>query len=105
MRRRGAWGGIPSTIYRELERNGSGGGYDAETAQHRADGRARRPKEAKLAADPELAAAMVCERLAMRWSPHAVCSDLRAQGRRLSAETIYAACRSASPILVLKEKR
>ena len=81
----------PSTIYRELKRNGSGGGYDAEKAQGRADRRARRPKEAKLAADCELAE-MVSERLAMRWSPHAICADLRARGYRVSAETIYAAC-------------
>jgi len=81
----------PSTIHRELKRNGSEGGYDAAAAQGRADRRAARPKEARLGADPELAA-MVSERPAMRWSPHAVCADLRAEGRRISAETIYAAC-------------
>ena len=85
----------PSTVYRELKRNGSEGGCDAVAAQGRAAERARRPKEAKLAADRELAA-MVSERLAMRWSPHAVCADLRAEGRLLSAETIYAACWDAT---------
>lgn len=77
-----AWrlGRDPSTVYRELKRNGSGGGYDAAAAQDRADGRTRRPKEALLAADAELAE-MVSERLAMRWSPHAIGADLRARGR------------------------
>ena len=78
-----------STVYRELGR--SGGVYDAQAAQTAAEARAARPKTPALAADPGLAAA-VSERLAMRWSPHAICADLRAQGRRISAETIYAAC-------------
>ena len=30
--------------------------------------------------------------VAMRWSPQAVCADLRARGRTLCAETVYAAC-------------
>ena len=81
----------PSTIHREFNRSTSVSVYDAETAQAAADTRARRPKTPKLAADPGLAAS-VRERLAMRWSPHAVCADLRAEGRRLCAETIYRAC-------------
>ena len=81
----------PSTIHRELKRNGSAGGYDAGAAQVAADARAARPKTPVLAADAALAAA-VTERLAMRWSPHAVCADLRAEGRTLCAETIYRAC-------------
>ncbi len=67
-----------STVYRELER---GGVYDAEAAQTATEARAARPKTPALAADPGLAAAM-SERLAMRWSPHAIRADLRAQGRR-----------------------
>src|SRR3954447_15275570 len=51
-------GRSPSTISRELRRNAatrSGGvGYRATTAQGHADRRARRPKTAKLAADPSL---------------------------------------------------
>ncbi len=78
-----------STVYRELERGG--GVYDAEAAQTAAEARAARPKTPALAADAGLAAA-VSERLAMRWSPHAIRADLRAQRRRISAETIHAAC-------------
>ncbi|MYJ43309.1 MAG: helix-turn-helix domain-containing protein [Acidimicrobiaceae bacterium] len=82
----------PGTIYRELRRaGGRAGGYDAVSAQAAADTRAARAKTANLAADPELAE-MVRERLAVRWPPHAICADLRAEGRRISAETIYAAC-------------
>ena len=80
-----------STVYRELDRDSGGGGYDARAAQAAADARAARPKIPKLAADAELAAA-VREGLAVRWSPQAVCADLRARGFRLCAETIYAAC-------------
>ena len=51
-------GRSPSTISRELRRNAAtrGGGleYRATTAQWHADTRARRPKPAKLAVDPEL---------------------------------------------------
>ena len=80
-----------STVHREFKRGGSGGDYDAEAAQAAAEARAVRPKTPKLAADAGLAAA-VSERLAMRWSPQAICVDLRAEGRTLCAETIYAAC-------------
>ena len=80
-----------STVYRELRHGSGAGGYDAEAAQTAAGTRAARPKVPVLAADPVLAE-MVCERLAMRWSPHAVCADLRARGRRLCGETVYAAC-------------
>ena len=78
-----------STVYRELERGG--GVYDAEAAQTATVARAARPKTPALAADAGLAAA-VSKRLAMRWSPHAIRADLRAQRRRISAETVYAAC-------------
>ncbi len=82
----------PSTIYRELNRNScDNGGYDASVAQRFADLRARRPKQPKLVADRELAA-MVHERQVMRWSPHAISADLRAEGYRICAETIYMAC-------------
>ncbi len=85
-------GRAPSTIYREQIRNSSDNdGYDASVAQRFADLRARRPKQPKLAADPELAA-KVHERQVMRWSPHAISADLRAEGYQICAETIYAAC-------------
>lgn len=51
-------GRSPSTISRELRRNaatrGGGSEYRATTAQWHADRRARRPKTAKLAANPRL---------------------------------------------------
>ncbi len=83
---------VVSTIYRELKRNHcDNGGYDASVAHHLTDQWARRPKTAKLAADLELAA-KVRERQMMRWSPHAISADLRAEGYQICAETIYAAC-------------
>ncbi len=82
----------PSTIYREQKRNSrDNGDYDASVAQRFADLRARRPKQPKLVADRELAA-KVRERQVMRWSPHAISADLRAEGYRICAETIYMAC-------------
>ena len=51
---------------------------------------AARPKTPVLAADPELAA-RVGEGLREGWSPHAICAALRAEGRTVSAETIYRA--------------
>ncbi len=81
-----------STIYRERKRNRcDNDGYDASVAQRFSDLRARRPKQAKLAADLELAA-KVHERQMMRWSPHAISADLRAEGYQICAETIYVAC-------------
>ena len=80
-----------STVYRELDRNSRHGRYGAQAAQATAQARAVRPKTPKLAADPGLAAA-VAQRLSMGWSPHAVCADLRVEGRAVCAETIYAAC-------------
>ena len=80
----------PSTVWREIDRSSTPGGYDAEVAQTAADARARRPKTPVLAADPELAAA-VTEGLRARRSPHALSAELRAEGRKISAETIYRA--------------
>ncbi len=80
-----------STIYREQKHNSyDSGGYDASVAQHLTDLRARRPKQAKLVVDPELAE-MVHERQVMRWSPCAISADLRAEGYQICAETIYVA--------------
>ena len=81
----------PSTIHRELRRAGGAGGYDAESAQVAAEQRAARPKVPKLAADPDLGSAAL-ELLKQRWSPHAAAAQLRAEGQRVCAETIYRAC-------------
>ena len=80
-----------STIHRELDRSRCAGVYDAEAAQAAAAARAARPRTPKLAADSELAAE-VADGLKEGWSPHAVAAGLRAQGRTISAETIYRAC-------------
>ena len=79
-----------STVHRELRRGRRGGAYDAEAAQAAAAVGAARPKTPVLAADPELAAS-VRELLKEGWSPHAICAGLRAEGRTVSAETIYRA--------------
>ena len=44
-----------STAYRELGRGRRGSVYCAKTAQQLAEGRARRPRDGKLEADPALA--------------------------------------------------
>ena len=80
----------PSTIHRELARNG-GGDYDAEAAQAAAAARARRPKVPKLAADAALAAT-VGALLAHRMSPHAISALVAGEGATIAAETIYRAC-------------
>ena len=79
-----------STIHRELNRGRRAGAYDAAAAQAAASVGAARRKTPKLAADPELAAC-VGEGLKEGWSPHAICAGLRAQGRTISAETVYRA--------------
>ena len=84
-----------STIRRELARGGGAHRYRAVVAQRSADAGAARPKPCKLARDAQLASA-VQERLAQRWSPHAISADLRAQGLEVCAETIYRACCSNS---------
>ena len=81
----------PSTIHREIKRNSTPAGYDADLAQLAAQSRAVRPKQPKLACEPGLASA-VSERLAMGWSPHSISAELRSVGLAVSAETIYRAC-------------
>ena len=73
-RRLPALGRDPSTVWREIDRSSTPGGYDAEVAQAAADARARRPKTPVLAADPELAAA-VTDGLRARRSPHALSAE------------------------------
>jgi IS30 family transposase len=104
-----------STVSRELARNqtlrrapaspGAGRGrarpqheqlrYRASNAQWKAEQRARRPKLGKLAANPELHAA-VAARLSMLWSPQQIAASLRQDfadrpEMRVSHETIYQA--------------
>jgi len=84
----------PSSIGREVRRNAdSRGQYRALVAQARAEERARRPKTARLAADPRLRG-WVQAGLEKRWSPEQVSAALRREfpdepEMRVSHETIY----------------
>jgi IS30 family transposase len=87
-------GRSPSTVSREVRRNSRGRRYyRGLAAQGQAQWRARRPKTAKLAADPVLRA-WVQGRLEERWSPEQVSVMLKAEfpgdrEMRVSHETIY----------------
>ena len=86
-------GRAPSTISRELQRNGGVAMYRAHTAQRRAHRRARRPKPAKLAICRRLRA-VVESKLALKWSPKQISNWLEIAfpsdgDMRVSHETIY----------------
>jgi transposase, IS30 family len=87
-------GRAPSTVSREVRRNGlSRGAYRAVAAQRRAEDRARRPKTAKLAGNGELRE-YVQGRLRKRWSPEEISARLKLEfpdrpEMRVSHETIY----------------
>jgi len=85
-------GRAPSTISREVRRNG-GTAYRAVAAQAATERRARRPKPAKLAVNIRLRDA-VAAMLKMRWSPEQIAQRLAVEfpddaEMRVSAETIY----------------
>jgi IS30 family transposase len=86
-------GRAPSTVSRELARNGGRHRYRAQAADAAAFGRARRPKAAKLVTQPRLRAAVEAK-LALRWSPQQIASWLPLAYpldpvMRVSHETIY----------------
>jgi IS30 family transposase len=86
-------GRAPSTISRELNRNGGIGQYRAHTAEKAAWDRALRPKHCKLALNRPLART-VARLLRQRWSPWQIAGRLRREhvhdeNRRVSHETIY----------------
>ncbi|WP_455429519.1 IS30 family transposase [Nocardia beijingensis] len=86
-------GRSPSTIAREIARNGGRTNYRAAAADERAYQRARRPKPAKLARSP-LLRALVEEKLAVCWSPEQIAGWLRRlfpadPAMRISHEAIY----------------
>jgi DNA-binding CsgD family transcriptional regulator len=64
-------GRAPSTVLRELARNGGRGRYRAQAADAAAFCRAQRPKPAKLFLEPGLRA-VVEAKLALRWSPEQI---------------------------------
>jgi IS30 family transposase len=69
-------GRAPSTVARELARNGGRTCYRAQAADAAAFRRAQRPKPAKLALEPRLRA-VVEAKLALRWSPEQIAGWLR----------------------------
>ena len=86
-------GRAPSTVSRELARNGGRHRYRAQPADAAAYRRAQRPKAAKLVTEPRLRA-VVETKLALRWSPEQIAGWLpRAYPQdpvlRVSHETIY----------------
>lgn len=87
----------PSTISREIARNGARTtqqrGYRAATADARAWRRATRPKACRLARAPALRA-LVASKLLLQWSPGQIAAWLRHEypedrTMQVSAETIY----------------
>jgi IS30 family transposase len=83
----------PSTISREVSRNGGRRSYRAADAERCAWERARRPKPCLLARDERLRD-LVAEKLSWDWSPKQISQWLerafpRDHNLRVSAETIY----------------
>src|SRR4029453_17993368 len=83
----------PSTVSRELARNGGRHRYRAQAADAAAFGRAQRPKPAKLVLQPRLRA-VVEAKLALRWAPQQIAGGLPLAYpsdpvMRMSHETIY----------------
>jgi IS30 family transposase len=86
-------GRAPSTVSRELARNGGSHRYRAQAADAAAYQRALRPKAAKLVLRPRLRA-VVEAKLALRWSPQQIAGWLplaypQDPVMRVSHETIY----------------
>jgi IS30 family transposase len=86
-------GRVPSTVSREVTRNGGRDNYRAHQADRAAFRRARRPKPSKLSTNGVLRG-VVEEKLADRWSPQQISGWLRRtypdnEGMHVSHETIY----------------
>ena len=89
----GALARAPSTISRELHRNGGQACYRASQADQAAWARARRPKACKLAENRALAC-LVAEKLQSAWSPQQIAGWLKRtypkdESYQVSHETIY----------------
>jgi IS30 family transposase len=83
----------PSTISREVKRNGGRKQYRAAKADQAAWDRAHRPKTCKLAENRELAL-IVAEKLQLEWSPDQIAGWLKStypddENFQVSHETIY----------------
>jgi len=88
-----ALGRAPSTVSRELRRNGGRRCYRANTADKAAWDRAHRPKRCKLAENPVLAR-IVAEKLQLQWAPRQIAGWLKRmhpgnEALQVSHETIY----------------
>jgi IS30 family transposase len=86
-------GRSPSTVSREISRNGGYDRYSAPTADDAAWARTRRPKRCKLASSPRLRRA-VARKLRLQWSPEQIAGWLKStfpgdQTQHVSHETIY----------------
>lgn len=82
----------PSTVSREIGRNGGRRSYRANEAEQAAWDRAHRPKLCKLAQCPKLAQ-LVAEKLQIQWSPEQIAGWLKRTypdaANQVSHETIY----------------
>jgi len=86
-------GRAPSTISREIKRNGGQACYRANQADKHAWDRARRPKRCRLVENPALAG-VVADKLQLEWSPEQIAGWLKHtypgdEARQVSHETIY----------------
>ena len=86
-------GRAPSTISREIGRNGGRQGYRASEADQAAWDRARRPKSCRLVENRALAR-IVAEKLQLEWSPEQIAGWLKRrfphdEHYQVSPETIY----------------
>jgi IS30 family transposase len=86
-------GRAPSTVSREINRNGGRRHYRASKADQSAWDRAHRPKTCKLVHNPALARA-VAKKLKKRWSPEQIAGWLKDsfpdnENHQVSHETIY----------------
>jgi len=86
-------GRSPSTVSREIRRNGGHDGYRATLADEKAWVRSRRPKRCKLANNVRLRQA-VASKLRLNWAPEQIAGWLKAahpddECSRVSHETIY----------------
>jgi IS30 family transposase len=84
---------VPSSISREIRRNGGRQGYRASEADQAAWDRARRPKSCRLVQNRALAR-IVAEKLQLEWSPEQIAGWLKRrfphdEHYQVSHETIY----------------
>ena len=86
-------GRAPSTVSREVNRNGGLRHYRASRADEAAWDRAHRPKPCKLVSEPVLSR-LVASKLRLHWSPEQIAGWLKRtyperENRQVSHETIY----------------